>query len=195
MSVSTENALSSAFFCVAERALCYLRREAQPSCVETVKVAGKPLVFRIDLLQPEEDQLSQVRDFKILNGKAVKLVAVDGQVSLTRVRPFVFLEDTYPDQVRHDLAQSMVVIAFHPDDFDVVPGIGKFADIAEEFPVLFREPAKVQIRKDVAEQDEAAKVSFLQELQRVSGTADFRTEVQVGNDHRIKVLFLHALLL
>jgi len=40
--MSAENALSSALFCIAERALRYLRGKAQPSGVETVKVASKP---------------------------------------------------------------------------------------------------------------------------------------------------------
>lgn len=52
MRVSTKNALSIGLFSVAERALCYLRGKAQPSCVETVEVAGKPLVLGINFLKP-----------------------------------------------------------------------------------------------------------------------------------------------
>src|SRR6185437_16018005 len=134
MRVSTENALSLALFCVAERALGYLRRKAQPSCVETVKVAGKPFVFGIDLLQPEKNKLAKVRDFEIPDGEAVKQVAVNGQVTTSGVIPLIFLVNLHADQVRHDLRQTMVVVPFHPDHFNVVLRVGQLANVAEKLP-------------------------------------------------------------
>src|SRR5262249_19404966 len=68
--VSTENALSSASFCIAERALPDLRRKAQPSCVETVKVTGKPFVFGINLLQPQIDELPDPAEKDVVADKA-----------------------------------------------------------------------------------------------------------------------------
>lgn len=91
MRVSAENALSFALFCVAERALCYLRRETQPSCVETVKVAGKPLLSGVDLLKPQKNELSKMCNAKVPDGKAIKLVTVDGQVLFPGVNPFILL--------------------------------------------------------------------------------------------------------
>jgi hypothetical protein len=124
MRVSAENALSFALFCVAERALCYLRRETQPSCVETVKVAGKPFASGIDLLQPQENQLAHPGQPQVPDPKAVKLVSVDGHVPLAGVAPHIFLVHGHSHQVRHDLGKAMVVVSFHPHDLNSVLRIG-----------------------------------------------------------------------
>ena len=87
MGMTAENALSVALFCVAERALSYLRREAQPSGVETVKVAGKPFFLGINLLQPDIDELSEIGQLEILDYERVELMAVDGQMLLSLVVP------------------------------------------------------------------------------------------------------------
>lgn len=58
--------------------------------------------------------------------------------------------------------------------------------------MLFGEPAKVQVGKDVAQQDQSPEAGFLQKFQRVSRPAYLRSQMQVGNDYRIEVLFLHA---
>ncbi len=193
MSVTAEDALSLALFCVAERALGYLRRKAQPSCVETVKVAGKP-VLSVEFLQPEENELPQPRNLEVPDGKTIELMAVDGQVPHSAVVPLILLIDRHSHQVRHDFRQAVIVVPFHPDDFDIVPGIGKLADIAEKLPVLFRQAAEVEVGEDIAQQDEAAKSNSLEELQSVTGAAHVRSQVQVGEDYRIeKALRHHAL--
>jgi hypothetical protein len=99
MRVSTENALSLALFCVAERALCNLRRQAQPSCVETVKVAGKAFALGINLLQPEKNGLAEAREFEILDGEAVKLVPMNRDVPPAGKIPFIFLVHAQAYQV------------------------------------------------------------------------------------------------
>src|SRR5215472_17818667 len=72
--VTAENALSLALFCVAERGLGYLRREAQPSRVKTVKVAGNPFAFGIKLLEPQVDELSEVAQLEVPDDESVELV-------------------------------------------------------------------------------------------------------------------------
>jgi|GEM_PF-3935799 hypothetical protein len=64
-----------------------------------------------------------MRNAKILDGKAVKLVTVDGQVLLAGVRPFILLIYAYAHQVRHHFREAKVVVAFHPDHFNVMLGI------------------------------------------------------------------------
>ena len=170
MSVTTKDALSLALFCVAERALGYLRREAQPSCVETVKVAGKP-VLSVKLLQPEENELPQPRDFEIFDSEAIELMTMDGDVTETAVVPFILLVNRHTDEVRHDFCETVIVVPFHPDHFYIVPGIGELADVAEELPVFLGETAEVQVGKDVAQQDQAAKAHGLKELERIASAA------------------------
>jgi hypothetical protein len=97
--VSTKNSLSTGLFSVAERALCYLCRQAQPSGVETVKVAGKTFFPGIEFLKPEKNQLSKMGDAEILDRKAVELMTVNGQVLFSRVNPFILLEHPYAHQM------------------------------------------------------------------------------------------------
>jgi hypothetical protein len=190
--VSAKNALSLALFCMAERALCYLRSKAQPSCVETVKVAGKTFAAGIDLLQPEKDELSQARELEIPDGEAVKLVAVDRQVALAGIVPRVFLIDRDAHQVRHDFREAVVMIALDPDDFNLMPRVGELADEAEKLPVLAGEAAEVQVGEDIAQQDEPAEMRRLQELKGVRSAAHLRPEVEIGNDDGVNAFFLHA---
>src|SRR5215469_15020682 len=171
--VPAENALSSALFCIAERALPDLRGQAQPSCVETVQVAGKPFVLRIKLLQPQINELSEVAQLDVLDDKSVELMPMDGQVALSQVFPLVLLVYANAYQVRHHFRQSQVVVAFHPNHFNVVLGVRKLADIAQELPVLLGQPAEVQVGKDVTQQDQPAELNRLQKLHSISSPADF----------------------
>src|SRR5260370_22972059 len=154
MGVTAENALSVALFCVAERALGYLRRKTQPSRVETVKVAGKSLLLGIELLEPQIDELSKVAQLEILDHECIELMAVDRQMPPPSVVPRILLVHGNADQMRHHFGQSVIVIALHPDDFDVMLGIGELADVAQELPVLFGQEAELEVGKDVAQPDQ-----------------------------------------
>jgi len=149
--VTAENALSFARFCITERALCYLFGKTQPPCVKTVQVTGKPLVLGIQFLKLQKDELTDLAQEDVGRVKPVKLVAMDGQMSFAAVLPRVFLIDGHADQVRHDLCQPVIVIAFHPDDLSVMFGVGKLANVSQEFPVLFCKPAEIQVSKDIAQ--------------------------------------------
>src|ERR1700722_8041955 len=85
----------------------------------------------------------------------------------------------------HDLGEAVVVIALHPDHFDMTLGIRQFADEAEELPVLFFEPSEVEVGEDVAEQNKAAVFIFLQDLQRLASATHVRAEVQIREDQRV----------
>jgi len=190
--MSAENALSSALFCIAERALRYLRGKAQPSGVETVKVASKPFAARIQFLHLQEDPLPHPADAVVVDGETVKLVAVDCQVPLAGVVPLIFLIHGNADQVGHDFREPAVVIAFHPHHFHALLGIGELADVPEKLPVFFRQAAEVEVGKDVAQQDQPLKIYRLEKLQRVACPADVGAQMQVGNDDSVKAVFPHA---
>src|SRR5450432_1314018 len=121
-------------------------------------------------------------DHAVAGNEAVELVAVNGDVADAVKFPGVFLIDADADQMRHDLGQAVVMIAFDPDDFDLALGIGEFADVSEKLPVLFFQAREIQVGKNVAQQDEAIEGSGLQQTQRGLGAADFGAEVQVGKD-------------
>ena len=149
--MSTENALSSALFCIAERALGYLCGKPQPSGVETVQVAGKPFVARIQFLHLQKDPLAQPADAVVVDGKAVKLVAMDGQMPLAGVLPLVLLVHGNAHQVRHNFRQPVVMIAFHPNHLHAVLGIGQLADVPKKLPMFFGETAEVEVGKDISQ--------------------------------------------
>ena len=101
MRVTTKNALSFALFCVTERAASYLRREAQPSCVETVKVAGETFTGKIYLLQVQVNKLAQAAEQEVVDTEAVKLMSVDGDMAPSLVVPGILLVNRHTHQVRH----------------------------------------------------------------------------------------------
>ena len=193
MRVPAEDAMNLALLCVPESALRNLLGKLQPPGVEAIEVSGKPFAPRINLLQPQEDELPQPRHLEVPDGEAVKLVAVDGEVALAPVGPGIFLVDANPDQMRHDLRQAVIVVAFHPNHFNAALGIGELADKAQKFPVVFGKPAEVQIGKHVTEKDEPTEDRRLQKFQGIRRAADFRAQMQVGNDDRVKTL-LHTIL-
>ena len=149
----------------------------------------------IDLLQPQKHELSQARNFEIPDGKAVKLMSVNGQMPLARIVPRVLLVNRNADQMRHHFREAVIMIAFHPDHFHIVFGVGQLANESEKFPVFLGQPAEVQIGKHIAQQNQPPKVHGLQEFKGIACPADVGTKVQVGDDYRVKVLLQHALLL
>ena len=62
-------------------------------------------------------KLANLAQQKIVDHKAVELMAVNGQMALSGIFPDVLLINRYADEVRHDVRQAVIVIAFHPDDF------------------------------------------------------------------------------
>ena len=61
--------------------------------------------------------------------------------------------------------------------------------------MLFGEAAKIQVSKDIAQQDKPLEMSRLQKSERRARLADLGSKVQVGDNHRVKAISLHALYL
>ena len=119
---------------------------------------------------------------------------VHGNVPQAPILPVVLVVHAHAHQVRHDVGQAVIMIAFHPDDFDPALGIRQLADIAEEFPVLLGKPGEIQIGKDVAQQDQALEAAFLEQTGGFPRMARLRAEVQVGKDQRVVDMRIHALI-
>jgi len=143
-------------------------------------------------LQLQKNELANLAQESVGHGKPVKLVAMDGKMALAVVFPCIFLIDRHPHQVRHDFSEPVVMIPLDPDDLDAMARIGELAYISEELPVLFGKAAKIQVGKDIAQQNQPLKVDRLQKSQRSARLADVGTQVQVRDDNRIKVFSLHA---
>ncbi len=184
--VSAENALGFVVAGVGQGAFGNLGRETQPLRVQPVEKARKRLIFRVPLLQLQvEQRAEQVIEADIVDHETIELVSMDGDVGHARKLPAIFLVHADAHQVRHDFAQAVIVIALHPDHFDVAFGIRELADKAEKFPVLFFQTAEIQVGKNVAQKDKAAITVLVQHAQRFPGPAHFRAQVQVGKDQRV----------
>jgi len=68
--------------------------------------------------------------------------------------PPISLIDRYTNEVRHNFRQSSIMVSFHPDDFDLPLRVRKLADIGEKAPVFARKTAEIEIREDVAEENQ-----------------------------------------
>src|SRR5579863_3052803 len=112
-------------------------------------------------------------------------MAMDGEVTDTVKFPGVFLIDADADQVRHDLSEAVVVVAFDPNDFDLALGVGEFANVSKKLPVFFFEAAEIEVGENVAEQDEAIEGRGLEQAQCRLGAADFRAEMQIREDESV----------
>src|SRR5947207_14203046 len=107
--------------------------------------------------------------------------------------PRILLIDTNSHQMRHHPREPVVVIAFHPNHFNLTPRVRQFANVAQKLPVFFFQAAEIQVRKNVAQQNKSIERSRLQHSQGRWRTAHFRAEMQVrnndgiGKDHHAKL--------
>jgi hypothetical protein len=191
--VAAEDAVGAVLARVVERSRRNLGRHAQPARVQPVNEPRDGLVLEVQLLQLEIERSAQPAEAKIVDLKAVELMAVNREVAQSVVLPGVLLVDADADQVRHNVGESVVVIAFHPHDFDVALGIGKLANVAEKLPVVFCEAREVEVGKNVAQQDQPLKAVFLEHAGGFVGVAGLCTEVQVGKDQRVVAMQIHNL--
>src|SRR3984893_9159344 len=110
---------------------------------------------------------------------------MNGEMAAALKFPFVFFVDLDPHQVRHDLTQTPVMIAFHPHNLDAALRIREFADVAQKLPVGLGEAAKIQVGENVAQQDQAAEAGLPQHPRGLLRAADLRSQVQVRDDERV----------
>jgi len=107
------------------------------------------------------------------------------------VLPCIFVVDLDSHQVGHDFAQPAIMIPFHPNHLDPAFGIRQLANVAQELPVFFLEASKIEVAEDIAKEDEPPKRHGAQRLQRCLGPAYVRSQVEVGQDHRVESRLLH----
>src|SRR5581483_12450041 len=109
--------------------------------------------------------------------------------------PLIFLVNPDSNQVRHNFCEPLVVVSFDPDNFNVALGIREFSYVRQKTPVFFREASKIQIAKNVPEEDETSKRVLFQDLQRCIRAAYVRPEVQVRQYQRVETRRSHSSLI
>jgi hypothetical protein len=116
--------------CERDGACRDLARHAQPARVKAVDEARDRFVLEIELLQLQIEGGTPAAQAQIVDLESIELVAMNGDVPQASVLPDVMLVNTHADQVRHDVGEAMIMIAFDPDDFNTALGIGELTDIA-----------------------------------------------------------------
>ena len=193
--VAAENTVRAALACVLQSSSRNFVRHAQPARVEPVDEPHNRLAFEIKFLQRQVERCPKLAEPNVVHLKTVELVAVDRDVTQSVVLPDVALVHADADQVRHDVGEPMIVIAFDPDDFDVALGVRKFANVAEKLPVVFGKPGEVKIGENVAQQNQPLKAVFFEHARSFAGVAGLCTEVQVGKDQRVVHGQIHNLVI
>src|SRR4029077_15635411 len=86
-------------------------------------------------------------------------------------------------------------ISFDPDDLQITLRIRELADVTEKFPVLFGQPAEIQVGEDVAQQNQPAETVLLEHASGLARAAGVRSQMHVGKDQRIVDGRIHTLIL
>jgi hypothetical protein len=171
MRVATKDAVTMARAGILQRAFGNFVRQTKPACIHAIQKTREDLTVCIELLNAVKDLLPQPAEQQIAADKAVKLMAVNGQMPLAGVLPHVALIDGNADQVGHQLRQPVVVVALDPDDLHAAARVGELADVAEKLPVVAGQAPEVQIGKDIAEKHQAPEAVALQHIQCIPGAA------------------------
>ncbi len=191
--VAAEDAVRLVLACIVQRSGRYFRRHAEPARVQPVDQPHDRLALEIEFLQLQIKRCAKCAQPQITYLESIELMAMDRNVTKSVILPGVVLVDADAHQVRHDVGESVVVIAFDPHDFDIALGIRELANVAEELPVVLSEAGKVQIGEDVAQQDQALEAACLKDARGFAGMAGLCTEVQVGKDQRVVAMQIHNL--
>jgi hypothetical protein len=86
----------------------------------------------------------------------------------------------------------MIVIPFHPHHLNSVAWVGELSNVPKEFPMLFGKAAKIQVSKDIAQQNKSLEMNRLKKSKGCTCLADLRAQVQIGDNYRVKAISLHA---
>lgn len=187
----------------AENSLCFVvlgeidgaggdfRRHAQPARVQAIDEARDGLVLEIEFLQLQIERRAQAAQAQIVDLESVELMAVDRDVAQAAVVPIVVLVDAHAYQMRHDIRQSVVVIALHPNDFYAALGVRQLANEAEKLPMIFGQACEVEVGKDVAQQNQAPEARLSEQASSFPRMARVRAEVQVRKDQRVVGMRIH----
>jgi hypothetical protein len=185
MGVAAENAVRTALCGIVQGAFRHLVAQAQPACAETIEPTRDALLLAFEALHGLVKANEEFAEQDVLVDETVELVPVDGKMALAAVLPHIALVDRDADQVRHHIRQAVVVIALNPDDLPFAFRVRKAPNTRKKVPVVALEAAKVEIREDIAQQDELPEVDRFQQLHRVLGPAHVAAKVNVRQDEGV----------
>lgn len=183
----TKDHISLVFLPTVERSIMAdLIAQAQPLLTGLLHPSGCP-VMRVELLNDEIDPRGNGSYNNVLCDPLVKLVTVDGEVSIPMTFPYKFFMDGHTEKVREDLCYSAVVITNHPHHLNALTRVGRLPDVRQELPIVTREAFEVQIIEDVSIKDQSLEPQHPHELDQSLGPRDIRPEVDVRHDQGVEI--------
>lgn len=117
--VPAENAVGVMLPRILQSPCGHLRRHAQPARVQPVNQPRNGISFEVEFLELKIKRGAQSVEPYIADLKTIELVAMDCDVPQSAVLPRIALVHAHAHQVRHDVREPVVVIAFHPHHFDI----------------------------------------------------------------------------
>jgi hypothetical protein len=142
--VAAKDPLCSSGLAIGQSAGGDLRRQPLPARVQSVEQPRNALAVFVYLLE-QQVQLGHKPAHReaVVHDKLVELVAVNGEVPLALGLPHVFLVNVNTDEVRHYVRETVVVVAFYPNDFYPPLRVRELPDEGEEMPVVFGESPEI----------------------------------------------------
>jgi len=182
MGMSAEDAVDAALASVGDGSSGDIGRETQPAGVDAVEKTRKRFGAAIELLDFVKQKLAEAAEKQVAADESIELVSVDGKMPLARIVPDITLVDRHSDQVRHDVGKTLIVVAFDPNHFHLTFRIGELANAGEELPMFAGKTAEIEVGKDISKQNQSGIAQRLQQIECFAGPAQFRSQVQVGNN-------------
>src|SRR5271170_4548193 len=168
MSVSTENIVRAEVRRKLECSICNLSIEALPVRVEFVQHPGEPFLQEVHVLQPEIDRREDAPEERhAVRPESIVLVPVDRDALLAAPFPLVIFIDLHAKQMFHDVRDPGVVVALNPHHFHAALGVGEFADVTDELPLLARKSREIKVLENITEKDQTFEAGMSQQMKKI----------------------------
>jgi len=192
MRMSAEDPLRIVMLRVCDRSRRNFRRHPKPPRIEAVDHSRNRLAFEVHLLKLQIQRRPKSAEPQVVHLESIKLMAVNRHMPQSAVHPAICLIHTHAHQMGHDVRQSVVMVSFHPHHFNAAFRIRELADESQEFPVFFFQAGKIEVGKNVAQQDQPLKPAVLQDQRGLAGMTRLRPQVQIREDQRVADRQIHT---
>src|SRR5271170_4454217 len=168
MSVSTKNVIRADMRSELQCSVSNLSIEALPVCVKFIQHPGKPLLQEVHVLAPEVDRREDAPEERhAVRPESVVLVPVDRDALLAAPFPLVIFIDLHAKQMFHDVRDPGVVVALNPHHFHAALGVGEFADVTDELPLLARKSREIKVLENITEKDQTFEAGMSQQMKKI----------------------------
>ena len=121
--VPAENTVSVMLPRILQSSCGNLRRHAQPARVQPVNQPRNGISLEVEFLELKIERRAQGVEPYVAYLKTIELMTMDRNVPQSAVLPGITLVNAHAHKMRHDVGKAVIVIAFHPHNFNIALGI------------------------------------------------------------------------